>query len=177
LLVCCCRFSGLALEGVFLGSLTFPQEIRPPDSASLPLWRHLMRAMPRRAQAAVPAAVLMFALVACGGGADSGDSASGASDRQAAQDAGAEGGAANEEAEGADAVETPLTGEAKKKAEAAALAEFPGTVVKSEEDAENPGTYAVEIKKEDGSEVEVYLDPKTYKVLKTKNEEGDEDGS
>ncbi|WP_200309263.1 PepSY domain-containing protein [Streptomyces adelaidensis] len=135
-----------------------------------------MRAMPRRALAAVPAAVLMFALVGCGGGSDSGDSAAvGASDTQAA--APAEDGAANEEAEGGDPVETPLTGEAKEKAEAAALAAYPGTVVKSEEDAENPGMYAVEIKKADGSEVEVYLDPATYKVVKTKDEEADEDGS
>ncbi|MCX5555363.1 PepSY domain-containing protein [Streptomyces sp. NBC_00038] len=132
-----------------------------------------MRAMPRRALAAVPSAVLMFALVACGGGSDSGDSAAGASDTQAA--APAEDEAA--EAEGGDAVETPLTGEAKEKAEAAALAAYPGTVVKSEEDAENPGMYAVEIKKADGSEVEVYLDPATYKVVKTKDEEADEAGS
>jgi uncharacterized membrane protein YkoI len=138
-----------------------------------------MRAMPRRALAAAPAAVLMFALVACGGGSDSGDSASGASDTQATQEAAApaEDAAANAEAEGGDAVETPLTGEAKQKAEAAALAAYPGTVVKSEEDAENPGMYAVEIKKADGSEVEVYLDPKTYKVVKTKDEEADESGS
>jgi uncharacterized membrane protein YkoI len=132
-----------------------------------------MRAMPRRALAAVPAAVLMFGLVACGGGSDSGDSAAGGSNTQAAapaEDEAAEGG-------GGDAVETPLTGEAKQKAEAAALAAYPGTVVKSEEDAENPGMYAVEIRKADGSEVEVYLDPATYKVVKTKDEEGDEEGS
>jgi uncharacterized membrane protein YkoI len=129
-----------------------------------------MRAIPRRALAAVPAAVLMFALTACGGASDSGDSAA-ASDTQAA--APAEGGA-NEAAEGADAVEKPLSGEAKQKAEAAALAAHPGTVIKSEEDAENPGTYAVEVKKADGSEVEVYLDPATYKVVKTK-EEGTEE--
>ncbi|NEC87823.1 PepSY domain-containing protein [Streptomyces sp. SID12501] len=132
-----------------------------------------MRAMPRRALAVVPSAVLMFALVACGGGSDSGDSAAGASGTQAA--APAQGGAA--EAGGGDPVETPLTGEAKEKAEAAALAAYPGTVVKSEEDAENPGMYAVEVKKADGSEVEVYLDPKTYKVVKTKDEAADDDGS
>jgi uncharacterized membrane protein YkoI len=137
-----------------------------------------MRASPRRALAAAPAAVLMFALVACGGGSDSGDSAAGASDVQATQEAAAPAeDQAAQEAEGGDAVETPLTGEAKQKAEAAALAAYPGTVVKSEEDAENPGMYAVEIKKADGSEVEVYLDPQTYKVVKTKEEEGDEDGS
>ncbi|MFI6929787.1 PepSY domain-containing protein [Streptomyces sp. NPDC050287] len=132
-----------------------------------------MRAMPRRAlTAAVPAAVLLFALTACGGGSDSGDSA--ASDTQAA--APAEGGAANEAAEGGDAVEKPLTGEAKQKAEAAALAAHPGTVIKSEEDAENPGMYAVEVKKADGSEVEVYLDPATFKVVKTKEEGTEEAG-
>ncbi|MFF5359823.1 hypothetical protein ACFY4I_10555 [Streptomyces scabiei] len=48
-------------------------------------------------------------------------------------------------------------------------------MVKSEEDAENPGLYAVEVKKADGSEVEVYLDPKTYEVVKTKDEAADED--
>lgn len=131
-----------------------------------------MRAMPRRALAAVPSAVLMFALVACGGGSDSGGSAAGASGTQAAA---AQDGAA--QAGGGDPVETPLTGEAKAKAEAAALAAYPGTVVKSEEDQENPGLYAVEIKKADGSEVEVYLDPATYKVVKTKDEQADDDGS
>ncbi|WP_328690128.1 PepSY domain-containing protein [Streptomyces phaeochromogenes] len=131
-----------------------------------------MLAMPRRALAAVPSAVLMFALVACGGGSDSGDSAAGASGTQAA--APAQDGAA---AGGGDPVETPLTGEAKEKAEAAALAAYPGTVVKSEEDAENPGLYAVEVKKADGTEIEVYLDPKTYKVVKTKDEQADDDGS
>jgi len=128
--------------------------------------------MPRRALAAVPSAVLMFALVACGGGSDSGDSAAGASGTQAAAPA-QDGAAAGD----GDPVETPLTGEAKEKAEAAALAAYPGTVVKSEEDAENPGLYAVEVKKADGSEVEVYLDPKTYKVVKTKDEAADDDGS
>jgi uncharacterized membrane protein YkoI len=133
--------------------------------------------MTRRVLAAAPAAVLMFALVACGGGSDSGDSAAGANDTQASQGAAAPAEEEAAEAQGGDAVETPLTGEAKQKAEAAALAAYPGTVVKSEEDAENPGTYAVEIKKADGSEVEVYLDPKTYKVVKTKDEESDGDGS
>jgi uncharacterized membrane protein YkoI len=138
-----------------------------------------MRAMSRRALAAVPAAVLMFALVGCGGGSDPGASAAAASETQATQEAAApaENGAASPQAGGGDAVETPLTGEAKQKAEAAALAAYPGTVIKSEEDAENPGTYAVEIRKEDGSEVEVYLDPDTYKVVKTKDEEVDKDGS
>ncbi|MGP4000654.1 PepSY domain-containing protein [Streptomyces sp. 8N706] len=127
-----------------------------------------------RALTALSTGLLLFGLVACGG-SDSGDTASDGGNAQASHGAAAGDGSA--EAEGGDAVETPLTGEAKQKAEAAALKAFPGTVIKSEEDEENPGTYAVEIKKSDGSEIEVYLDPKTYKVVKTKNEDGDEDGS
>jgi len=68
-----------------------------------------------------------------------------------------------------DKKEPPLTGEVKQKAEAAALAKYPGTVVKSEEDAEKPGMYAVEVHKEDGTTVEVYLD-KSYNVTGTKQE-------
>ncbi len=133
---------------------------------------------PRRAlAAAVSTAALLVGLVACGG-SDSGDSASSSNSAPAGQAGGdaraADGSGQAGGDEGGDPVETPLTGEAKQKAEAAALAAHPGTVVKSEEDAENPGMYAVEIKKSDGSEVEVYLDPKTYKVVKTKDEAGDE---
>ncbi|MFI1728939.1 PepSY domain-containing protein [Streptomyces acidicola] len=139
-----------------------------------------MNASKRALAAAVSTAALLVGLVACGG-SDSSDSASSSNSAAADQAAGdtqaAEGGA-QAEAEGdggGDPVETPLTGEAKQKAEEAALAAFPGTVIKSEEDRENPGMYAVEIKKADGSEVEVYLDPKTYKVVKTKDEAGDDD--
>jgi len=136
-----------------------------------------MRALPRRALAATPAAVLMFALVACGGGSgsDSGSSKS-ADSQQSAQSSGgaqAEGGAAEEADE---KTEPPLTGEVKQKAEAAALAKYSGTVVKSEEDAEKPGMYAVEIQKDDGSTVEVYLD-KTYSVTGTKQEGTEENES
>ncbi|MGP3950811.1 PepSY domain-containing protein [Streptomyces sp. 7N604] len=131
-----------------------------------------MNAKTRAALAALPTTVVLFGLVGCGG-SDAGDSA----DNTQATTAPAAGGEANAEAEGGDAVETPLTGEAKQKAEAAALKAYPGTVVKSEEDAENPGLYAVEIKKSDGTEIEVYLNPDTYKVVKTKDEAGDEDGS
>ncbi|WP_079049894.1 PepSY domain-containing protein [Streptomyces torulosus] len=137
-----------------------------------------MNAPQRALAAALSTAALLVGLVACGG-SDSGDSASPSSSAAAGQaddDAqAAEGGAQAEGEEGGDVVETPLTGEAKEKAEAAALAAFPSTVIKSEEDAENPGTYAVEIRKADGGEVEVYLDPKTYEVLKTKDEAGDDD--
>ncbi|MBL1082255.1 PepSY domain-containing protein [Streptomyces actinomycinicus] len=127
-----------------------------------------MRALPARALLAVPAAVLMFALVACGGGSDSGSSASTSDTQQSAQNAGgAQEGAAEDEA--GEEKETPLTGEVKQKAEAAALAKYPGTVVKSEEDREKPGMLAVEVKESDGTSVEVYLD-KSYKVTGTKRE-------
>ncbi|MET8453014.1 hypothetical protein [Streptomyces sp. NPDC005209] len=85
-----------------------------------------------------------FALAACGGGS------AGAGDTD-------------------DKKEPPLTGDIKQKAEAAAIAAHPGTVIKSEEDAEKPGMYAVEVKKEDGTTVEVYLD-KSFKVSGTKQE-------
>ncbi|MGW7386551.1 PepSY domain-containing protein [Streptomyces sp. NPDC054794] len=103
-----------------------------------------MRTLPRRALLAAPAAVLMFALAACGGGS------AGAVDTDEKK-------------------EPPLTGDIKQKAEAAAIAAHPGTVIKSEEDAEKPGMYAVEVKKEDGTTVEVYLD-KSFKVSGTKQE-------
>ncbi|MPY52607.1 PepSY domain-containing protein [Streptomyces sp. K1PN6] len=178
--------SNLVLECLFLGSLTSPKRPGPAVfrccpgacTTSLTPWEIFdMNASKRALAAAVSTAALLVGLVACGG-SDSSDSASSsnsaAADRAGGDTQAAEGGAQAEDG-GGDAVETPLTGEAKQKAEAAALAEFPGTVIKSEEDAENPGTYAVEIKKADGSEVEVYLDPKTYKVVKTKDEAGDDD--
>lgn len=114
-----------------------------------------------RAVAAVPAVVLMFALAACSSGSDTADSTS-AGSRQAAAPA-------TGEDDADETPEPPLTGEIKAKAEAAALAAYPGTVVKSEEDREKPGMYAVEIKKSDGTSVEVYLD-KSYKVSGTKQE-------
>ncbi|MET8948192.1 peptidase [Streptomyces sp. NPDC004542] len=132
-----------------------------------------MRAFPRRALLAAPAAVLMFSLVACGGGSDSGSGDSKAADtQQSAQSAG--GVQATGEDEAGEEKETPLTGEVKQKAEAAALAQYPGTVVKSEEDREKPGMLAVEVKKADGTSVEVYLD-KSYKVTGTKQEGTEED--
>ncbi|MFJ9563679.1 peptidase [Streptomyces fuscichromogenes] len=128
-----------------------------------------MRALPRRALLAAPAAVLMFALAACGGGSDS-SSGTSTSDTQQAAEAG---GGTDTAGDADDKTEPPLTGDIKQKAEAAALAAYPGTVVKSEEDAEKPGMYAVEVKKADGTSVEVYLD-KSFKVTDTK-EEGTEE--
>ncbi|MGW3101371.1 PepSY domain-containing protein [Streptomyces sp. NPDC001100] len=122
-----------------------------------------MRALPRRALAAAPAALLLFALVGCGGSSDSGSSKAADTQQSAQADSGAQAQDADEK------TEPPLTGEIKQKAEAAALAKYPGTVVKSEEDTEKPGMYAVEIKKADGTSVEVYLD-KTYAVTGTKQE-------
>jgi hypothetical protein len=134
-----------------------------------------MRALPRRALLAAPAAVLMFALAACGGGSDSGsDSGSSKSDtQQAAQGTGGADAAGEAAGDTDDKKEPPLTGDIKQKAEAAAVAAFPGTVIKSEEDAEKPGMYAVEVKKADGTSVEVYLD-KSFNVTGTK-EEGTEE--
>ena len=119
-----------------------------------------MRTLPRRALLAAPAVALALALTACGGSDSGSDSSQAASDtQQAAQ--GAE--------DGAEKTEPPLTGDVKTKAEAAALAAYPGTVVKSEEDAEKPGMYAVEVKQADGTSIEVYLDT-SYKVTDTKKE-------
>ncbi|MFF7189794.1 PepSY domain-containing protein [Streptomyces sp. NPDC008222] len=126
-----------------------------------------MRALPRRAALAAPAAIMLFALVACGGGSDSGSGSSKAADTQ--QTAQADGAAGDAAGDTDDKKEPPLTGEVKQKAEAAALAKYPGTVLKSEEDAEKPGMYAVEVKKADGTSVEVYLD-KSYNVTGTKQE-------
>ncbi|MET9251356.1 hypothetical protein [Nonomuraea sp. NPDC003709] len=112
-----------------------------------------------RVLAGVPLAVMLFGLVGCGG----------SQQPAAAPVAGAQAGEKKEE--------PPLTGEVKQKAEEAALAAYPGTVLKSEHDAEKPGMYAVEVQQADGSAVEVYLD-KSYKVVDTKKEgteEEDED--
>ncbi|GAA3100446.1 hypothetical protein GCM10017687_09430 [Streptomyces echinatus] len=152
---------------------------RPAARTSPTLLENIhMNASKRALAAAVSTAALLVGLVACGG-SDSNDSASSSNSATAGQTGGetqaTAGGAQAGGDESGDPVETPLTGEAKQKAEAAALAAHPGTVVKSEKDAENPGMYAVEIKKADGSEVEIYLDPKTYKVVKTKDEAGDDD--
>jgi hypothetical protein len=70
--------------------------------------------------------------------------------------------------------EEPLTGDLKRKAETAALKEYPGDVLKSEHDEERPGLYAVEIEQKSGEEVEVYLDKK-FNVVGTKDETGETD--
>jgi uncharacterized membrane protein YkoI len=118
-----------------------------------------------RVLAVVPLAVLLFGLVGCSGEAVSAPAAG----TQAQQDAGG-----TAEQEGENEEEPPLTGLVKEKAEQAALAAYPGTVLKSEHDAEKPGLYAVEIKKIDGGVVEVYLDT-GYQVVDTKQEDTEED--
>ncbi|MFF8029494.1 hypothetical protein ACFZDJ_52535 [Streptomyces sp. NPDC007896] len=86
--------------------------------------------------AAVPAAVLLFSLVACGSGSDSGSGRAKAADnQQSARSSGGQAAAGDTDGK----TESPLTGEIKQKAEAAAVAAFLGTVVKSEENAEKPG--------------------------------------
>ena len=128
-----------------------------------------MRALPRRALLAAPAAVLMIALAACGGGSADSSGSSKSDTQQATQGTGGVDAAGEAARDTDDRKEPPLTGDIKQKAEAAAIAAHPGTVVKSEEDAEKPGMYAVEVKKEDGTLVEVYLD-KSFKVTGTKQE-------
>lgn len=121
---------------------------------------------------AVPAAALFAVLTACGssGAATSGGQQAPAAAPAQQQQAPAQGGKKTEE---------PLSGELKQKAEAAALAQYPGTVVKSEHDAEKPGMYAVEVKQANGKSVEVYLD-QSFAVSGTKDEgkdaAGDTDG-
>ncbi|MEU1268376.1 peptidase [Streptomyces sp. NPDC005799] len=126
-----------------------------------------MRALPRRALFAAPVAVLAFALVACGG-SDS-DTSKAADTQQQAQSAGGAEAADQTGGDTDDKKEPPLTGDIKTKAEAAAVAAYPGTVLKSEEDAEKPGMYAVEVEQADGTSIEVYLD-KSFKVTDTKKE-------
>ncbi|MEW2306772.1 peptidase [Streptomyces sp. NPDC006655] len=128
-----------------------------------------MRVLPRRALLAAPIAVLAFALTACGGSDSGSDSSKSAATQQQDHNAGGAdaGGEAAGDTDGK--TEPPLTGDVKTKAEAAALAAYPGTVVKSEEDAEKPGMYAVEVKQADGTSIEVYVD-KSFKVTDTKKE-------
>lgn len=128
--------------------------------------------MQTRFRLIAPAALLLVGLAACGSGAAQTPSAPAANQKAPAAQTQAQGGKKKEE---------PLTGDLKTKAEQAALAKYPGTVLKSEHDAEKPGMYAVEIKQATGKTVEVYLD-KTYKVTGTKDEgqdkgsQGDGDG-
>src|SRR5690349_17577447 len=117
---------------------------------------------------AIPAAALFAVLTACG--SSGGTTTAGGQQAQAP--------AAGQQQSGKKA-EEPLSGEVKQKAEAAALARYPGTVVKSEHDAEKPGMYAVEVKQANGKSVEVYLD-QSFTVAGTKDEgqdaAGDTDG-
>ncbi|BCY10942.1 hypothetical protein [Actinoplanes sp. L3-i22] len=118
----------------------------------------------------IPVALLAIAgLSAC---SPATETAAPASNQQAA---GAQATAEDNDGGGAgETKEEPLTGELKEKAEAAALAKFPGTVKKSEHDSEKPGLYAVEIEKKAGGTVEVYLDTE-FNVVSTKDEAGDKD--
>lgn len=62
------------------------------------------------------------------------------------------------------------------KAAAAALKEVPGTVSEVEHEDSGSGAYEVEVRRDDGSEVEVHLDG-TYEVIATGGDDtgGDED--
>lgn len=127
--------------------------------------------MQTRAWLLVPAA-LLAAVVACGGGnaASSNAPAADATDAPGYQQAPAQV-PAPVPVQGEE--EEPLTGDLKQRAEQAALAAYPGTVLKSEYDAERPGLYAVEIRQANGQTVEVYLD-QGFAVAGTKNEGQDE---
>jgi uncharacterized membrane protein YkoI len=128
-----------------------------------------------RVLAGVPLAVVLFGLIGCSSSQQ--PVAAPAAGAQVQQDAGQADAGQGDEQAGEKKEEPPLTGEVKQKAEQAALAAYPGTVLKSEHDAEKPGMYAVEVQQADGSAVEVYLD-KSYKVVDTKKEgteEEDED--
>lgn len=58
-----------------------------------------------------------------------------------------------------------------------ALAKVPGTVVKSQLDDENGVVvYSIEVKKQDGTSVDVKVDGKTGQVVKTEADEGNEKG-
>ncbi|WP_436528368.1 hypothetical protein [Actinoplanes sp. HUAS TT8] len=121
----------------------------------------------------IPAALLVVAgLSACSPASETATTPAG--NQQAAGAQTQTGAEDNDNDGGTETKEEPLTGELKEKAEAAALAKFPGTVKKSEHDAEKPGLYAVEIEKKGGGEVEVYLDTE-FNVVGTKNESGDKD--
>ncbi|MEU6716757.1 hypothetical protein ABZ897_35275 [Nonomuraea sp. NPDC046802] len=120
-----------------------------------------------RVLAGVPLAVVLFGLIGC-------SSSQQPAAAPAQQDGGQVDAGQPAEQAGEKKEEPPLTGEVKQKAEQAALAAYPGTVLKSEHDAEKPGMYAVEVQQADGSAVEVYLD-KSYKVVDTKQEGTEED--
>lgn len=117
----------------------------------------------------IPVVALLIGLSACGSGsADAPAAPAGNQQAAAPAQSGAAGAAGKAE-------EEPLTGDTKAQAEKAAVAEFPGTVKKSQHDAERPGTYAVEIEQASGEAVEVYLD-KSFAVVDTKNEPAGGDG-
>lgn len=125
-----------------------------------------------RVLAGVPLAVVLFGLIGCSSSQQ--PAAAPAAGAQAQQDGGQTEAEQPAEQAGEKKEEPPLSGEVKQKAEQAALAAYPGTVLKSEHDAEKPGMYAVEVQQADGSAVEVYLD-KSYKVVDTKKEGTEED--
>jgi uncharacterized membrane protein YkoI len=127
----------------------------------------------------IPAGVLLIGgLSACSTAAETPGSdsakAPAAAGATADQAQGSSGQTQDSDGDGDKKKEEPLAGEIKDKAEAAALAKFPGTVKKSEYDVEKPGHYAVEIEQNKGGTVEVYLD-KSYKVVGTKDEKGETD--
>jgi hypothetical protein len=101
---------------------------------------------------AVPAVTLLLALTACGGGSKAAESPSAGGANAAAN------GAAGSAEVTEDLDEPQLSGEILQKATEAALAKYPGTVLKAEEEAPGkPGKYGVWVKKKNGAKIEVFL--------------------
>ncbi|MEY2474363.1 MAG: hypothetical protein QOK28_3692 [Actinomycetota bacterium] len=63
--------------------------------------------------------------------------------------------------------DTPITGEARQRAETAALAQVGSGRVTGTEAGDEEGYYQVEVTKDDGTQVDVNLD-KQFRVIKTK---------
>ena len=82
------------------------------------------------------------------------------------------GGALATVAEAAGDDDRPISGEARDKCIAAALAEHPGGTVTETEVGDNGAAYEVEIRREDGSQVEVQLNGDCQVI----GQEGDDDG-
>jgi uncharacterized membrane protein YkoI len=82
------------------------------------------------------------------------------------------GGALATVAEAAGDDDRPISGEARDKCIAAALAEHPGGTVTETEVGDDGAAYEVEIRREDGSQVEVQLNGDCQVI----GQEGDDDG-
>jgi uncharacterized membrane protein YkoI len=76
---------------------------------------------------------------------------------------------------GGDDSEQPITGSALDKAEAAALAETGGGTVTETETGDEESLYEVEVTRDDGSQVDVQLDPNFDVVGSEADDEGEDE--